>query len=269
MPEISVIVPVYNVEKYLPRCLDSLTGQTFTDIEIICIDDGSPDNCGRILDGYAAKDSRIKVIHQKNGGLSDARNSGLAVASGKYISFVDSDDFVNPEFLEKLHDAAEMNQADIAVGSIIRKRSHSEKYRVHYTDEKCVETLPEKIAVCGVPKCCYVWNKLYRREVLDGRKFTKGVYFEDVMWLPGILKNSGKLVTVPGVYYYYWVNPSSIVKQTSPKKLADRAESKRFIIRFFEFAVFVFCKSFYNFFACAICSFFNPLCNIFIFISLY
>ena len=235
MPLVSVIVPVYKVEKYLPECLDSLLGQSLKDIEIICVDDGSPDNCGKILDEYAGKDPRIKVIHQKNGGLSNARNSGLKEASGKYISFVDSDDFVNSEFLEKLYDAAERNQADIAAGSIIRKRERHEKFRVHYTGEKRVETLPEKIALCNVPKCCYVWNKLYRRELIIDEKFTENVYFEDVLWLPGVLKKSAVMVTAAGAVYYYRANPASTVKQKqSAKKIADRVNSKRYIIRFFE-----------------------------------
>ena len=235
MPFVSVIVPVYKVEKYLRECLDSLVNQSLKDIEIICVDDGSPDNCGQILDEYAGKDPRIKVIHQKNGGLSNARNSGLKEASGKYISFVDSDDFVNSEFLEKLYEAAERNQADITVGSIIRKREHHEKFRVHYTGEKRVETLPEKIALCNVPKCCYVVSKLYRRELIIDEKFTENVYFEDVLWLPGILKKSGILATAAGAVYYYRANPSSTVKQRqSAKKIFDRANSKRFIIRFFE-----------------------------------
>ncbi|MBR2625444.1 MAG: glycosyltransferase [Lentisphaeria bacterium] len=235
MLKISVIVPVYNVERYLRRCLDSLIGQSLRDIEIICIDDGSPDDCGKILDEYAANDSRIKVIHQANGGLSAARNSGLKIAAGKYISFVDSDDLVDQHFLEKLYDAAEKHQADIAAASIIRKRRYSKKYRIHYTGETCVETLPEKIAACNLPQCCYVWNKLYHRELVIDALFTPGVYFEDVLWLPEILKKSGRLVTVPGVNYYYWVNPDSIVKRSnSEKKIIDRINSKRFIIKFFD-----------------------------------
>lgn len=234
MAEISVIVPVYNVEKYLSRCLDSLRSQTLADIEIICVDDGSPDGCGAILDRYAAEDARFRVIHQRNGGLSNARNNALRAAAGKYITFVDSDDYVDADYLKELYDAAEKNNADIAVASIIRKREHHEKFRVHYTEEKTVTALAEKISVCGVPKCCYVWNKLYRREVVASKPFADGVYFEDVLWLPGVLKDSGTLVTVPGVNYYYWANPASTVKQKqSAKKVADRVNSKRYIINFF------------------------------------
>lgn len=101
MCEISIIVPIYKVERYLKRCVDSILNQTFTDFELILVDDGSPDNCGRICDEYAEKDNRIYVIHKENGGLSDARNAGLDYATGQYIIFVDSDDFVEPDLLEK------------------------------------------------------------------------------------------------------------------------------------------------------------------------
>ena len=235
MAEVSIIVPVYNVEKYLERCLDSLINQTFKDIEIICIDDGSIDNSGKILDEYAAKDSRIKVIHQNNAGLSVTRNNGMKIASGNYINFVDSDDWIDKDFIEKLYDAIIRNNADIAAASIIRKRQNSEKYRVHYTAENCFETLAEKIAACSLPKCCYVWNKLYKNEIIADWQFKAGVYFEDVLWMPEVLKKSKKLVSVPGVNYYYWANPGSTVKQKqSAKKISDRIDSKRHIIKFFE-----------------------------------
>ena len=219
MAEVSIIVPVYNVEKYLERCLDSLINQTFKDIEIICIDDGSIDNSGKILDEYAAKDSRLKVIHQNNAGQAAARNNGMKIASGRYISFVDSDDWVDKDFIEKLYDAIIRNDADIAAASIIRKRQNSEKYRVHYTEEKCLETLSDKIAVCNIPKCCYVWNKLYKKEIIADWQFKAGVYFEDVLWLPEVIKKSGKIVTVPNVNYFYRVNSSSIVKKHPSTRL--------------------------------------------------
>ena len=235
MTKVSIIVPVYNVEKYLERCLDSLINQTLTNIEIVCINDGSTDNSGKILDDYAAKDNRIKVIHQNNAGQAVARNNGLKIANGNYINFVDSDDWVDLDFIEKLYNAAERNNADISSASIIRKRQNSKKYRVHYTEEKCFETLVDKITVCNIPKCCYIVSKLYKHEIIKDSFFKEGVYFEDVLWLPEVLKKAGKIVTVPEINYYYWVNPKSTVKQTqSPKKVADRAESKRYIIKFFE-----------------------------------
>lgn len=111
---ISIIVPVYKVENYLSKCLDSMICQTYKNIEIILVDDGSPDNSGKICDDYAKKDSRIKVIHKENGGLSDARNAGLKIATGKYIGFVDSDDYISVEMYEKLYNQAKKEDADIA-----------------------------------------------------------------------------------------------------------------------------------------------------------
>ena len=115
MPELSIIVPVYKVEKYLPRCIDSILAQTFGDFELILIDDGSPDGCGRICDEYARKDKRIVVIHQKNMGVSAARNAGLDIARGRYIGFVDSDDWIEPQMYEAMMDAIRENGADMAV----------------------------------------------------------------------------------------------------------------------------------------------------------
>ena len=115
MPELSIIVPVYKVEKYLPRCIDSILAQTFGDFELILIDDGSPDGCGRICDEYARKDKRIVVIHQKNMGVSAARNAGLDIAHGRYIGFVDSDDWIEPQMYEVMMDAIRENGADMAV----------------------------------------------------------------------------------------------------------------------------------------------------------
>ena len=126
MPKISIIVPVYNVEQYINRCIDSLLGQTLKDIEIILVDDGSPDQCPQICDEYARKDSRIKVIHKKNNGLGYARNSGLELATGEYIAFVDSDDYVNINMYEKLYNETINNNFDIVYcGFIVENKDKS------------------------------------------------------------------------------------------------------------------------------------------------
>ena len=114
MPEISVIVPVYKVEKYIHRCVDSILGQTFSDIQVILVDDGSPDTCGDICEEYARRDSRVRVIHKENGGLSDARNAGIPQADGKYIIFIDSDDFIEMDMLEYLYSNIRNANADMA-----------------------------------------------------------------------------------------------------------------------------------------------------------
>ena len=116
---VSVIVPIYNVEKYLRKCVDSILNQTYKNLEIILVDDGSPDNCGNICDEYALSDSRIRIIHKKNGGLSDARNAGLDIARGNYILFVDSDDYIDETMVEKLYEALEKEKAEMSLCSFV------------------------------------------------------------------------------------------------------------------------------------------------------
>ena len=181
LPVISVIVPAYNVEKYIRECLVSLVEQTFRDIEIVVVNDGSTDKTAQIIDEFARKDNRIKVITQENQGLSSARNRGIEQARGEYISFVDSDDWVDKDFLEKLYNTILKYNADISCASAIRKRKNSEKYRFLYKEEKEYTTLKDKIKICKVPNCCYVWNKLYQKSLIENIKFKKGVYFEDML----------------------------------------------------------------------------------------
>lgn len=234
MPKVSIIVPVYNTSQYLEKCLSSLINQTLKDIEIICIDDGSEDDSLSILEQFAQKDNRIIIINQTNKGPSAARNIGIKNAKGEFIGLLDSDDFVDLDFYEKLYDAATKNNCDVACATIIRKRTNSEKYRVHYTAEDIFVTLKEKLEACNVPKCCYVWNKIYKSDLVKENPFTEGVYFEDVLWTPEILKKSNKMISVPDISYYYMVNNNSIVKKPNAKKQTDSYNAKKYIINFFD-----------------------------------
>ena len=235
MAKISIVVPVYNVEVYLERCLESLINQTLKDIEIICVNDGSTDSSLVKLEEYAQKDSRIKIINKQNGGIGAARNSGLEVASGEYIGFVDSDDYVDLNFYEKLYAAAVSNNSDISCATIIRKRTNSQKYRVHYEKEEVYTELKDKLKACNIPKCCYVWNKIYKSELIKNMPFRAGVYFEDVFWIPQVLKNANKLVTVTDTNYYYMVNKISVVKSVqTTKKQQDAYNAKNYIVQFFD-----------------------------------
>ena len=233
MTKVSIIVPVYNVEKYLSECLDSLISQTLSDIEIICVNDGSKDSSLEILEKYAQKDKRIVVINQENSGVSTARNTGMKCANGEYIGFIDSDDWIDSDFYEKLYNSAKSNDADITVASIIRYRKIEQKYRVKYIKEKAFTDLQDKISACSVPKICYVVNKLYRKELIQDDLFTPNVYFEDVIWLPNIIKKANKVVTVDGTNYYYRVNNNSIVKRPSKKKQQDNYYAKKKMVEFF------------------------------------
>ena len=228
-------MPVYNVENYLIDCLDSLINQTLKEIEIILINDGSTDNSLKIINLYAQYDSRIKIIDQENKGPSSARNRGLDVSQGEFISFIDSDDWIDNDFIEKLYLSALNNNCDIATATIIRKRRFAQKYRMHYTNEKIFENLDEKLAICNVPNCCYPVNKIYRKNFIKNFKFTENAYFEDMLWLPEVLKQSNKLITVPNTNYYYRVNNNSIVKKIpSTKKQNDSYNAKKYILKFFE-----------------------------------
>lgn len=231
---VSIIVPAYNVEKYIAVCLNSLVNQSLKSIEIIVIDDGSVDRTQEIIQEFANKDARIKLIIQKNSGPSAARNKGLKIAQGEYISFVDADDYVDSDYFEKLYSNITQNNCDIAVSSLVRKGKVKNKIKLHYKNTKIYQVLDEKINACQVPKFCYACGKLYKRELIQDKFFIDGVFFEDIFWIPNVLKNSNKLVTVPDALYYYRVNDNSIVKSTpSEKKQKDYYFAKKYIIKFF------------------------------------
>lgn len=226
--KISVIVPVYNSQKFLEQCLKSLINQTFKELEIICINDGSTDNSVEILNKYP----QLNVIHQENKGLSFARNRGIEIAKGDYIAFVDSDDWIDLDYFEKLYCAIKETGADIACASILRTKN---KYRVKYDEKKVYTQLRDKLLACDYPNCSYVWNKLYKAELVKNISFRNGVYFEDVIWTPEVLKKSQKMVVVPDTNYHYRKNSSSIVKTLpSEKKQEDLYNAKKYAIEFFE-----------------------------------
>ncbi|MBR6477099.1 MAG: glycosyltransferase, partial [Lachnospiraceae bacterium] len=178
---ISVVVPVYNVEKYLARCVESIRGQTFRELEILLVDDGSTDASGSLCDDLEGKDARIRVIHKANGGLSDARNAGLATATGEYVCFIDSDDWIEPDILERA--AAAMEEADLVVWGY-RKDFADEKEEVRSFEEQKISCLLtkgtgyQKLLQPGVlQEVGYAWNKMYRTALLrhGGHTFEKGL----------------------------------------------------------------------------------------------
>lgn len=235
--ELSIIVPVYNSEAYLERCISSLLSQRLANIEILLINDGSTDNSLAICREFEIKDSRIKVFSQENSGQSKARNLGIENSSGEYVTFTDSDDWVDVDYYGKLIDAARRNDADVACGSIIRERKNSNKFRINYTEEKCYIYPQEKIDAACVPDMCYVWNKVYKASYLRELKlkFIEGMFFEDVDFVTRAVYFSNKIVTVPGTYYHYRVNSNSTVKtmKKSDKKRLDSILSKKYVLEFF------------------------------------
>ena len=228
MDLISVIVPVYKVEPYLDKCVRSIVEQTYQNLEIILVDDGSPDNCPAMCDAWAEKDSRIKVIHKENGGLSDARNAGLAIATGDYIAFVDSDDWIEPNFIQELYDTMERTGAEIAecgttyvdeAGNVLRQRSVAP---IAYMDK--LETLRRLVLEDGIYQT--VWNKLYRRESIDGILFEKGKHHEDDFWTYQIFDRIEKLAVVERPMYYYLQRSGSIIGTGYTIKRLDGLEAR-------------------------------------------
>lgn len=234
MAKISIIVPVYNTEKFLEKCLNSLINQTLKDIEIICINDGSTDKSLQILEKFANKDKRIQIINQTNSGLSVARNIGIKKAKGEYIGFVDSDDWVDLNFFEQLYINVKKYNADIGVAGIKRVRSYKWKYHIKLEKEEVIQDTNKKFKKCDVPEKCYVWNKIYKLSELKKRNiyFEPNVYFEDRLFTAQVLINLKTLVTVPNTYYNYWTNPNSIVKTKSKKKLKDSQYTKEKLMKY-------------------------------------
>lgn len=217
---LSVIVPVYNVEQYLSKCLDSLINQTIEDIEIICVNDGSTDNSLEILTNYAQKDKRIKVLNQTNKGQSAARNLAISIAAGEYLGFVDSDDWVDLDFFEKLYNTAKKYNADIACAGFKRCGKFKKTIRKSFKDARVYTDINDKVKIDNLPEHNYIWNKIYKHQMWDF-EFTEGRYFEDVALLIKILYKSEKMVTVPETYYNYRKNPNSTVAVKTPKRKQD------------------------------------------------
>ena len=228
MELISVIIPIYKVEPYLDRCIRSIVEQTYTNIEVILVDDGSPDNCPAICDTWAEKDSRIRVIHKENGGLSDARNAGMAVATGDLISFIDSDDWIAPDFLEVLYRTMTETGAQIAecgvslvdeAGTVLRLRPAAP-----LAEMDKIEALRRLVREDGIYQT--VWNKLYRREVVEGIPFEKGKYHEDDFWTYRVFERIEKLAVVDMQLYHYLQRGGSIIGAGYTVRRLDGLEAR-------------------------------------------
>lgn len=219
---ISVIVPIYNVEDYLERCIKSILNQTFTKFELILVDDGATDTSPVICDQYEKLDSRIRVIHKENGGLSDARNKGLNCAKGEYICFIDSDDYIHPKYLEVLYDICLKYGCDIAVcgyeettGSNISNIMLSEEIKILNSIEMLEYTYDNHFAMGIV-----AWNKLYKREVIGQDYYPVGQIHEDEATTYKYILNAKKIgVTTIKLYYYFQRENSIMGKSFSEKRL--------------------------------------------------
>lgn len=223
MKVISVIVPVYKVEEYIQECLDSILSQSFIDFELILVDDGSPDRCGAICDEYAKRDNRIKVIHQKNGGLSAARNAGLDIAEGEYISFIDSDDIVSSNMLEHLFKSIVKHHADICLCSFLNFENISEigyKLNVPISEEN-MSGLEACGNLSGPDFGTYViaCAKLYKKTLFEGIRFPVGRTHEDTATTYKLYYKAEKVVYLQEPLYFYRQNSNGIMKTRSVSEM--------------------------------------------------
>lgn len=221
MCEISIIVPVYKVEPYLRKCVDSILAQTFTDFEVILVDDGSPDNSGKICDEYASKDSRVRVIHKKNGGLSSARNAGIDVARGKYLGFVDSDDYIEKDMYELLYDNIVKEQADLSICGVYDLYANREPkiLKTQYMVLSKIEAM--KMILEAKVVSVQAWNKLYKKEIFDTIRYPEGVITEDAAVILPVLDKTEKVVIDTQQKYYYFHRENSITSSRFGEKDLD------------------------------------------------
>lgn len=236
MATISVIVPVYKVEAYLHRCVDSILGQTFTDFELILVDDGSPDDCPVICDEYAGKDSRVHVIHLENGGPSAARNAGIdwafANSDSQWLTFVDSDDWIHPEMLERLLNAAV--ESNVAVSICGYAETTGEEPEIHAEDLIPEIWSPEDFFIEHNVNVAVAWGKLYRRECFRIIRYPVGKIHEDEFTTYQVLFQLNKVAVIPGQMYWYFQNQHGIMKSPWTPKRLSALEAHKEQIEFFE-----------------------------------
>ncbi|MBO5870960.1 MAG: glycosyltransferase family 2 protein [Clostridia bacterium] len=223
MSQMSIIVPVYKVEQYIKRCVDSILGQTFTDIELILIDDGSPDNCPTICDEYAQTDPRVHVIHQKNGGLSAARNAGIdwvfANSDSKWITFIDSDDWVHPRYLEILYEASTKNSCKISMCILTNVYEQIKISEINNFNVKIVDSIGAYNIYEG-KFYAYSCGKLFQRDLFNDVRFPVRKLFEDWFTTYKLLFKTDNIAIVDSSIYYYLIRNDSISnKSWSPDKM--------------------------------------------------
>lgn len=230
---VSIVVPIYNVEQYLNKCINSIVNQTYKKLEIILIDDGSLDSCPRICDEWKGKDERIKVVHKKNGGLSDARNIGINISNGKYIFFVDSDDWIEKNTVEIMLETLEKNNADICCAGIF----------CEYPDKTIINNVEH---LNGDSELFYkklydntkypvsAWNKLYKKELWNKLSFPVGKLCEDAFTTYQLIDKAHKIIQIETPLYHYNIRANSIMTTEFNKKRMDEEEAWRMNYKFIE-----------------------------------
>ena len=227
MAQISVIVAVYKMPEYLPRCIEGILGQTFRDLELILVDDGSPDNCGEICDGYAAKDPRVHVIHKQNAGVCAARNTGLNWvydhSDSQWIFFHDNDDWIHPETLERMLSAAQAMKTDLCICGYQETAGADPEIRAE--DLKPVSWTPKAFFMEHHVNATVCWGKLYSRTLFDGKRYPEGKYIEDEFLTYRLLFACDRLAVIPAPLYAYFVNSAGISKKPCIPKRLDAWEA--------------------------------------------
>lgn len=223
MEKISVIIPVYKVEKYLSKCVDSVLSQTYKNLEVFLVDDGSPDNCGKICDEYAKKDERVKVIHKQNGGVSSARNAGLEVCTGDYITFVDSDDWIEPTYVEELYNAIKKYDCDVSVCGFNEVNEDGNiKCTSNYKEINvdCCKNNFYEAFFCKNNLRHYVWGILYKKNIFAKLRFPVGINYEDTYIMTDVCENivNGIAIVKKALYNYAKFRTGSITKDISRKR---------------------------------------------------
>lgn len=224
-PLISVIVPIYNVEQYLEKCIGSIISQTYRELEIILVDDGSQDSCGNICDEYAGKDERIKVIHKENQGLGFARNSGMDIAIGEYIMFVDSDDFLSENAVECLYERLSADKTDMAVGKFAFSYAdgHEDDIYCKWMKDKVIYS-EEALKNTQFPVCA--WGKLYKKEVFSKLRFSNAACAEDLWAYPYVMSEIKNISVVNELIYHYYQRFNSLVYAKTERTLTSTLRAK-------------------------------------------
>lgn len=259
-PLITVIIPVYMVEKYLNRCVDSVLHQTYRDLEIFLVDDGSTDNCGVICDEYAQIDERVRVIHKENGGLSDARNAALDIANGEFIVFIDSDDYVSKYYVENLYHAISKENADMAFSWFEHVFEDDQRKTIPsaciddtlviYNDHDCMEKLLYQDDVEAS-----AWGKMYRRKIFCDLRYPKGKLYEDIPVTCRAIYLSEKIAVIKNVDYYYFQRKSSIQNANFNCRKMDAIAHMDDIYSFIR-------EKYPDLVSAAKCRYFSVVCNI-------
>lgn len=258
---VTIIVPVYNVEKYLDRCINSLLDQTYEELEILLIDDGSNDSCHEICDNFSKRNKKIHVIHKKNGGLASARNTGIEQAKGKYITFVDGDDYVTPFYVENLVNAITKHKSDLAVSMFVNvvdgdedKKDKGSNQLINYRTTNSERCLADMLYQRGIETSAP--GKLYLRSQIEDLRFPDGKLYEDIMYTTTMISRAKRIAIIDNVDYLYYQRSGSIQYQSFNKRKMDCIWHSRLMIDFIY-------EKYQNLQNAAYIRYFGALCNIY------